>query len=85
MGCLLAGFYLLRVFDMATATFVAAAINVTVGLVSFSLAKRAPEHKSADEAKPALAAGAWPVYRDHRAFRRHRARARKSSGRACSA
>ena len=62
MGCLLAGFYLLRVFDMATATFVAAAINVTVGLVSFSLARRAPEHKSADEAKPALVAGAWPVY-----------------------
>ena len=62
IGCLLAGFYLLRVFDMATATFVAAAINVTVGLVSFSLAKRAPEHKSADEARPAIAAGAWPVY-----------------------
>ncbi len=39
IGCLLAGFYLLRVFDMATATFVAAAINVTVGLVSFSLAR----------------------------------------------
>src|ERR1017187_8256157 len=58
MGCLLAGFYLLRVFDMATATFVAAAINVTVGLVSFSLAKRAPEHTSADDAKPAIAAGA---------------------------
>src|SRR6476660_1567129 len=32
-GCLLAGFYLLRVFDMATATFVAAAINVVVGLI----------------------------------------------------
>src|ERR1022692_1827805 len=62
MGCLLAGFYLLRVFDMATATFVAAAINVTVGLVSFSLAKRAPEHTSSDDAKPAIAAGAWPVY-----------------------
>ena len=62
IGCLLAGFYLLRVFDMATATFVAAAINVTVGLVSFSLAKRAPEHKAADEAKPAIAIGAWPVY-----------------------
>ena len=61
-GCLLAGFYLLRVFDMATATFVAAAINVAVGLVSFALAKRAPEHKPADEARPAIAAGAWPVY-----------------------
>src|SRR3954468_5792971 len=37
-GCLLAGFYLLRVFDMGTATFVAAAINVAVGLVSLAIA-----------------------------------------------
>ena len=27
LGCLIAGFYLLRVYDMATATYVAAAIN----------------------------------------------------------
>jgi spermidine synthase len=31
MGTLLAGFYLLRVFDMSTATYVAAAINFAVG------------------------------------------------------
>src|SRR5450631_3426755 len=62
IGCLLAGFYLLRVFDMATATFVAAAINVTVGLVSFSLAKRAPEHASPPDGAPKMATGAWPVY-----------------------
>src|ERR1035438_9073549 len=62
MGCLLAGFYLLRVFDMATATYVAAAINATVGLASFSLAKRAPEHASAGDGAPKIAAGAWPVY-----------------------
>jgi spermidine synthase len=61
-GCLLAGFYLLRVYDMATATFVAAAINLTVGLVSFSLAKRAPAHAPAGDGAPRLAAGAWPVY-----------------------
>ena len=34
-GCLLAGFYLLRVFDLTTATFVAAAINGVVGLAQF--------------------------------------------------
>jgi spermidine synthase len=62
LGCLLAGFYLLRAFDMATATFLAAAINVTVGLVSFSLARRAPQHAAALEATPAIASGAWPVY-----------------------
>ncbi len=64
LGCLLAGFYLLRVFDMATATFVAAAINVTVGLASFSLARRAPERAAAPAPSdaPAIAPGAWPVY-----------------------
>ena len=41
-GCLLAGFYLLRVHDMATATLVAAAINGAVALVSFGMASRTP-------------------------------------------
>ena len=38
-GCLLAGFYLLRIYDMATAAFVAAAINILVAAVSFVLAR----------------------------------------------
>jgi spermidine synthase len=37
-GSLLAGFYLLRLHDMATATFVAAAINAFVGLIGLALA-----------------------------------------------
>ena len=41
-GCLFAGFYLLRVFNMATATFVAAGINVVVALISFLLAGLTP-------------------------------------------
>jgi spermidine synthase len=64
-GCLLAGFYLLRVFDLATATFVAAAINVAVALFSFSLAKRTPERTTDSEpaeAKPAVLPHHWPVY-----------------------
>src|SRR5437588_2374824 len=36
-GCLLAGFYLLRVFDMAVATYVAVSINVVIALVSFTV------------------------------------------------
>jgi len=40
-GCLLAGFYLLRVHDMAFATYIAAAINVAVALLAFALAVRA--------------------------------------------
>jgi len=40
-GCLLAGFYLLRVHDMAVATYTAASINVAVALLAFVLAARA--------------------------------------------
>ncbi|HXK02362.1 MAG TPA: fused MFS/spermidine synthase [Verrucomicrobiae bacterium] len=63
-GCLIAGFYLLRVFDMATATFAAAGINVAVALASFAIARRAPDYKAPAEtaALPIFAAGAWPVY-----------------------
>ncbi len=41
-GCLFAGFYLLRVFDMAVATYVGAAINFAVAFAAFSLAKKVP-------------------------------------------
>ena len=37
-GCVLAGFYLLRAYDAHVATFVAAALDVVVGLASFALA-----------------------------------------------
>jgi spermidine synthase len=37
-GTLFAGFYLLRIYNMATATYVAAAINVAVAVISFVLA-----------------------------------------------
>jgi spermidine synthase len=68
-GCLLAGFYLLRVYNMATATCVAAAINLAVAGVSFALAARAPA-KTASAGEPARGAesfasgvgGKWPVY-----------------------
>ena len=33
-GCLLAGFYLLRIYDMTIATYLAAAINGTVALAA---------------------------------------------------
>ena len=62
-GCILAGFYLLRVYDMKTATFVAAALNVTVALVSLAVAARSSHRASEDTARaerPVL--GPWPVY-----------------------
>src|ERR1700677_1633687 len=37
-GCLLAGFYLLRVHDMVTATCVACALNVVVAVIALVLA-----------------------------------------------
>ena len=42
MGCLLAGFYLLRLFDMPTATFVAVALNAVVALLAFGIARATP-------------------------------------------
>ncbi|MGD0497439.1 MAG: fused MFS/spermidine synthase [Bryobacteraceae bacterium] len=63
-GCLLAGFYLLRVGDMATATFVAAGINAAVALTSFLLARFSP-HECADQTPAPETAGArgyWTVY-----------------------
>jgi spermidine synthase len=59
-GCLLAGFYLLRVFDMGTATFLAAALNVAVGLVSLWIAGQTAGSFAAEPPKPARAY--WPVY-----------------------
>jgi spermidine synthase len=41
VGCLVAGFYLLRVHDMAVATYTAALINVAVALLSLLLARAA--------------------------------------------
>jgi spermidine synthase len=42
IGCLLAGFYLLREYDVTTATLVAAAINFGVAAVAFLLATAMP-------------------------------------------
>jgi spermidine synthase len=52
-GCLFAGFYLLRVFNMATATYVAAAINLAVAGISFALAARTPAQAVAGDSADA--------------------------------
>lgn len=62
-GCLLAGFYLLRVHDMAFATYVAVTINAAVGLIGLALAKRtAYSAPPAAAAPPARAEGAWSTF-----------------------
>ena len=48
-GCLLAGFYLLRVYDMASATYAAAAINAIVAGLALVLAARSP-HRVPEQA-----------------------------------
>jgi spermidine synthase len=47
-GCLLAGFYLLRVHDMAVATYVAVAVNWAVGGLAWMLAWLAPYEAAAE-------------------------------------
>ncbi len=61
-GCLLAGFYLLREFDMTTATVAAAALNVAVALVSLLLARLSPHTASAQAPPRAHTPAYWPVY-----------------------
>lgn len=62
-GCLLAGFYLLRIHDMATATYVAAAINFVVALTAFFLARGVQyEPRSAAPEAANRAPGSGPVY-----------------------
>jgi spermidine synthase len=62
-GCLLAGFYLLRIHDMATASYVAAIINVAVALASLALARHVTyEAPPATEETAERAPDSWPVY-----------------------
>lgn len=49
-GCLLAGFYLLRVHDMAIATYVAVIINISLAAIAF-LMLSSVRHRGADETK----------------------------------
>ena len=61
LGCLLAGFWLLRFADMTTATLCAVAINVAVAIVSLALARRG----GPSFVPPVATAGAkgyWPAH-----------------------
>ena len=63
LGCVLAGFYLLRVHDMATASYVAAAINLAVALTSLALARSIVYDAPAPGAEFAeRAPESWPIY-----------------------
>src|SRR5438067_918080 len=62
VGSLAAGFYLLRVFDVATATLAAVAINILVFAIAMALARQTPYEADAPPPADVRAAGAWPVY-----------------------
>jgi len=57
VGCLVAGFYLLRLYDMATATFVAVAVNALCALLALVVAavaayRPSPSPAAAEHAQP---------------------------------
>jgi spermidine synthase len=62
IGSLLAGFYLMRVFDISTTTFVAAGLNVAVALLSLALSRGTSYTASLENSQPVVASGAWPIY-----------------------
>src|SRR5205085_12477593 len=62
VGCLLAGFYLLRVHDTAFATYVAVGLNVLVAALALFIAKTIPYERAVVPAPLERAAGAWAVY-----------------------
>jgi spermidine synthase len=63
IGSLLAGFYLLRVFDMAIATYVAVALNALVAVIGLMLSRVTPHTPVVEEAgEVRRAEGARTVY-----------------------
>jgi spermidine synthase len=66
LGCLVAGFYLLRIYDTAAATYTAAAVNLIVAAISFALASKTPDRSGAEHANEPThentQANRWPVH-----------------------
>jgi spermidine synthase len=63
IGSLVAGFYLLRVYDTAVATAVAVALNLVVAAIAYLIAALAPYSPARPVLAPqARARGAWMVY-----------------------
>jgi spermidine synthase len=63
LGCLIAGFYLLRVHDMAVATYAAVALNFLVGGIAIVLSGRTEYDGSPEESgRIVRVPGAWAIY-----------------------
>ena len=61
-GCLFAGFYLLRLYDVVIATYVAVALNTGVALIGYGLARRAEYAATDAPTRNLWIANAWRVY-----------------------
>lgn len=68
-GCLLAGFYLLRLHDVAVATYFAVTLNGLVAVAAYLVSHRAPlpppadaDRPDAPATQPSTGQPAWPVY-----------------------
>src|SRR5881296_2928673 len=62
IGSLLAGFYLMRVHDIAETTFVAVALNAAVAVIAFGVSKWTAYSVIPGESEAAIAPSAWPIY-----------------------
>src|SRR5215467_2586223 len=62
IGSLLAGFYLMRVYDISTTTFVAFGLNVAVALLSFLVSKSTSYAASEASSETSIASSAWPFF-----------------------
>jgi spermidine synthase len=64
IGCLFAGFYLLRVYNMATATYFAALTNIAVGCISWMLASTlsGSPQEEAQASVEVPDSSRWPIY-----------------------
>src|SRR5206468_1413771 len=65
LGSLAAGFYLLRVYDLGVATYVAVTVNIVVALLAIGIASAAPVperlESDRDAAPPKPVVGAWAI------------------------
>ncbi len=62
LGSLLAGFYLLRVYNLSVATWVAAGINVVVAAISYIAASRFTGPPVSEAPSTTVHGDRWPIY-----------------------
>jgi spermidine synthase len=62
IGSLVAGFYLMRVFDISVTTFAAVGLNVLVALLALAVSKSTSYNAADETSQVDVARSAWPIY-----------------------